>query len=96
MGWYARRGERKQMEGIDTIALEKKFPVLKFFRYQHLPDVLQRFSKPFADMALEMVRELHDSPHPAEIATGLRKLLEAKDCLVRARLPDSGEPIRKS
>lgn len=42
-----------------------------------------------------MAFELKDSGHPAEVATGLRKLLEAKDCLVRARLPSQGTPIPK-
>lgn len=75
--------------------LEKKFPVLKFFKYLHLPAVLQEFSKPFADLAYQVARGLWDSEHAAELATGLRKLLEAKDCLVRARLPGSGQPIKK-
>lgn len=72
-----------------------KWPVLAFFKYAHLPDVLQQFSKPFADLADSLAVKLLDSGHPAEVATGLRKLLEAKDCFVRARLPADGKPIPK-
>lgn len=75
--------------------LRRKYPVLNFFKYLHLPDVLQQFSKPLGDLAEQMAQALKDTAHPAEVAAGLRKLLEAKDCFVRARLPPNGEPIRK-
>jgi hypothetical protein len=83
------------MDDTAIAELEKKFPVLKFFKYEHLPPVLQEMSKPIGDLARRMAFDLKDSPHPAEVATGLRNLLEAKDCLVRARLPADGTPIRK-
>lgn len=79
-------------EGAD---LRGRFPVLNFFKYAHLPEVLQGFSKPFADLAEQMARDLKDSPHTAEVAAGLRKLVEAKDCFVRTRLPPDGQPIKK-
>lgn len=63
------------------------FPILAFFKYDHLPPHLQAISKPFGDLAVEMAEQLSDSAHPAEVSAGLRKLLEAKDCLVRAKLP---------
>jgi hypothetical protein len=56
--------------------------LLKFFKYDHLPENLQRISKPFSDLAVEMAVQL-DGP---EVTVGLRKLLEAKDCMVRAAL----------
>ena len=56
--------------------------LLKFFRYEHLPEKLQAVSKPFGDLATEMAGKL-DGP---ELTAGLRKLLEAKDCMVRAAL----------
>lgn len=57
--------------------------LLQFFAYEHLPPHLQVVSKPFGDMA----RGLADSlPKNAESTTALRKLLEAKDCAVRAVL----------
>lgn len=57
--------------------------ILKFFKYRHLPDYLQNISRPIAELADEMERELPDGP---EKTAGLRKLLEAKDCFVRAAL----------
>ena len=56
--------------------------LLKFFRYDHLPAHLQSVSRPFGDLATEMADKL-DGP---ELTAGLRKLLEAKDCMVRAAL----------
>jgi hypothetical protein len=58
-------------------------PILKFFAYSHLPDVLKQVSEPFGQLAEEMDNTLPDC---AEKSAGLRKLLEAKDCMVRARL----------
>jgi len=59
-------------------------PIIKFFSYEHLPLKLQTVSKPLGDLARKMDEELPDG---AEKSAGLRKLLEAKDCLVRAALP---------
>ena len=58
--------------------------ILKFFAYNHLPTDLQAISQPLCALAQEMATTL---PQNAELTTGLRKLLEAKDCFVRARLP---------
>lgn len=55
--------------------------LVQFFVYDHLPPHLQGVSKAFADLARDMVTALPDS---AELTAGLRKLLEAKDCAVRA------------
>lgn len=59
-------------------------PIMKFFEYEHLPEHLQVVSKPLCDLARRMDRELPSGP---EKSAGLRKLLEAKDCFVRASLP---------
>jgi hypothetical protein len=56
--------------------------VLVFFDYNHLSPELQDVSEPFHNLAHQMADEL-DGP---ELTVGLRKLLEAKDCMVRARL----------
>lgn len=56
--------------------------LLKFFVYEHLPEKLQEISRPFAELARTMAERL-DGP---ELTAGLRKLLEAKDCMVRAAL----------
>jgi hypothetical protein len=57
--------------------------MLQFFAYEHLPPHLQEVSKRFGDLARWMVETL---PSNAERTAGLRKLLESKDCAVRARL----------
>lgn len=57
--------------------------ILKFFSFDHLPAQLQIISKPIHDLAVKMDEEL---PESAEKTVGLRKLLEAKDCFVRAAL----------
>jgi hypothetical protein len=59
-------------------------PILQYFDYEHLPQPLQEVSKPIGDLARRMDEILLDG---AEKSAGLRKLLEAKDCLVRAKLP---------
>lgn len=56
---------------------------IKYFKYDHLPEKLQEISKPFSELAELLEKTLPDS---AEKSAGMRKLLEAKDCFVRARL----------
>ncbi|KLN95613.1 hypothetical protein [Moellerella wisconsensis] len=58
-------------------------PIMEFFKYEHLPDRLKAISKPICDLAMQMDETL---PESAEKSVGLRKLLEAKDALVRASL----------
>lgn len=57
--------------------------MLQFFKHDHLREDLAEVVKPFADMAQWMVDKLPRNP---ERTAGLRKLLEAKDCAVRARI----------
>lgn len=56
---------------------------MKYFDYEHLPEHLQEVSKPIGELAKKMNDTLPDGP---EKSTGLRKLLEAKDCFVRSKL----------
>ena len=58
-------------------------PMLQFFTYDHLPEVLQDISAPFHLLALQIVEALPRNP---ERTVAIRKLLEAKDCAVRAKL----------
>lgn len=60
-------------------------PIMKYFAYAHLPEKLQQVSKPVRDLAEQMAIKLPDC---AEKSAGLRKLLEAKDCFVRAALEE--------
>lgn len=57
--------------------------IMQFFNYSHLPQHLQAISKPFGDLANNLVATL---PHNTELEVALRKLLEAKDAAVRAAL----------
>lgn len=63
--------------------VEKMYPILQFFAYGHLPMHLQNVSKPACDLAYDYAMSFDYS---VEVAVGLRKLLEAKDCMVRAKL----------
>lgn len=58
-------------------------PILKYFKFDHLPPQLQAVSKPIGELAQQLDEQLPDGP---EKSAGLRKLLEAKDCFVRARM----------
>lgn len=58
-------------------------PILQFFAYAHLPEHLQEISQPFGILAKSIVDQLPRNP---ERTVALRKLLEAKDAAVRARL----------
>ena len=58
-------------------------PIMKYFAYEHLPSHLQEVSKPIGELAKQMEDNLPDGP---EKSVGLRKLLEGKDALVRAKL----------
>lgn len=57
--------------------------MLQHFTYAHLKDELQLVSKPICELAHHLVETLPRNP---ERTVALRKLLEAKDCAVRARL----------
>lgn len=57
--------------------------MLKWFEFAHLPAHLQEVSKPFCDLAQQVVATIESGP---ERTVALRKLLEAKDAAVRAKL----------
>lgn len=69
------------------VEVEVENPIMKHFAYEHLPEHLQAVSKPICELARKMNAEL---PNGAEKSAGLRKLLEAKDCFVRAALEGQG------
>jgi len=56
--------------------------LLRYFAYKHLPTHLQMVSRPFCELAEEVAESLAGP----EVTVCLRKLLEAKDCAVRAAL----------
>lgn len=57
--------------------------LLSYFTYAHLPEDLREVSKLYVDLAHEVYHRL---PASAETTTALRRLLESKDCAVRAAL----------
>lgn len=61
--------------------------LMKYFKYDHLPPKLQEVSKKFAELAEYIDGNI---PQSAESTVALRKLLEAKDCAVRASLEMNG------
>lgn len=58
--------------------------ILRHFSYAHLEGDLKDVSSQVCKLAHELAERLPDGP---EKTAGLRKLLEAKDCFVRAALP---------
>lgn len=68
---------------------EKTRPeIMRYFEFAHLPKDLQYHSKPFCDLAEILYLTLPDN---TQRALALQKLLEAKDCAVRSRLPNKVE-----
>lgn len=64
---------------------EKMLPVvrdlLQWLTFSHLPEALQNYSRPFYLAAVEIIQINAYSP---ELVDTLKKLIEAKDCAVRA------------
>lgn len=54
--------------------------VLQWFRWEYLREDLQETAEAFAELAVDMVMMYPDGP---ELTAGLRRLLDAKDCMVR-------------
>lgn len=57
--------------------------MIKWFHHLHLPENLRPIAHDCQELAIKMDNELTES---AEKTAGLRKLLEAKDCFVRAKI----------
>jgi hypothetical protein len=61
--------------------------MLKWFAYAHLPEPLRDVSRHFAVLAEDLCELVERGP---ERTVALRKLLEAKDAAVRAKLHPGG------
>lgn len=73
-----------EVQAAEAAPLERAASaIMKHFAYEHLPAHLQEVSRPIGVLARQMDEALPDGP---EKSAGLRKLLEAKDCLVRAKI----------
>jgi hypothetical protein len=66
--------------------------ILQYFDFEHLPEDLQKVSRPFARLAFDLAAQFSGP----EVTVALRKLLESKDAAVRASLKplDLGELTR--
>lgn len=86
-----------ELTGIDPHILHNRHPgvvgLARYFEYGHLDLDGREVSARCCELASSMIERLPDGP---ELTAGLRKLLEAKDCFVRASLdieyaePNSG------
>ena len=70
--------------------LESVERILSYFVHEHLPYYLQLVSKPVDDLAWDVAAR---SPQNDELEIALRKLLEAKECLLRAVVKESRTPL---
>ncbi len=77
------RGEPVKAEGRHPSTQQ----LARWFTFDHLKDELKPPSASCAGLAQEMIDTLPDGP---ELSAGLRKLLEAKDCFVRAAIERQG------
>jgi hypothetical protein len=69
--------------GRKEITMPTDVPIMRFFDFAHLPEHLQAVSLRFADLAWWIEANI---PAGEERSVALRKLLEAKDAAVRAKL----------
>jgi len=69
------------MEPKKLSDFENVFPVVQFFKYEHLPADKQAASKPFGELALHLCNTL---PVNSETLKALDLLLAAKDAAVRS------------
>jgi hypothetical protein len=61
--------------------------MMKWFAYEHLPPALKEISSAFHSLAWFVCEKLDSGP---ERTVALRKLLEAKDAAVRAKVHPGG------
>lgn len=98
MGWGSVTAEAKVVRALDRAAAARAafllnvFPLLRHFEWSHLPEDLAAVSLQFCELAYQMADALPEGPEATEC---LRKLMEAKDCAVRAKIearPSRAEP----
>jgi hypothetical protein len=67
--------------------------ILRYFDHAHLPPHLQVVAAPFRELAHYAAETL--ALEGAELTAGLRKVLEGKDCVVRAALDVPAEQLMR-
>jgi hypothetical protein len=73
--------DNEHNDGAHPIRIDMRPAIMEFFEYEHLPEHLQKVSRPFCELAEELVVNL---PWETERDVALRKLLESKDAAVRS------------
>lgn len=76
-------GSRQYMQRVAAGRHPGTVAIMRYFSYAHLPEQLSAIVEPFAHLARVLIGAMPDS---AELTTALRKLIESKDCAVRARV----------
>ncbi len=74
-------GTRKHAKLITAKMTPVIRDALQWLTFSHLPEALQKYSRPFYVAAVEIIQINAYSP---ELKAALDKLIEAKDCAVRA------------
>jgi hypothetical protein len=74
-------GTREHAEAVTHGRHPGTRDALQWLTFSHLPDPLKCFSRPFYELAVELIIEISDCP---ELTTALNKIIEAKDSGVRA------------
>lgn len=82
-GVVVEAGSREYFENLCEGRHPGTTHLMRFFAWSHLPKNLKVVSVFSGTLAAQMVTTLPDGP---ELSAGLRKLLEAKDCFVRAEV----------
>jgi hypothetical protein len=67
------------------VSKEKPAHILRHFDYDYMSGPLRDIAEPFKVMAIELDKRL---PECAEKSAGLRKLLEARECFIRAKMEE--------
>ena len=63
---------------------------MQYFEFEHLPPKQAAISKEFWAVAHKLMDQIETFPDVPEAFAGFHKLIEAKDCFVRASLEDRG------
>lgn len=74
---------------MTTDPIDETARLLRYFRFEHLPEQLQAASRPFCILARQLAADI-DFGHvadPTETVEAIRLLLKAKDAAVRAHVP---------
>lgn len=66
-----------------TTVVDPRLRMIKWFAFDHIPESLQKVSAIFNGVAAWMMTNLPPGPEATE---AMRKLLESKDCAVRAAI----------